>query len=110
MHHTPLACCTRMRSLCQLPMLLFLSTSMPSLTYAAVATAAALLLPVAFAWLQKSVFIKRYNYYSLVTVGFSGVVFGLKVGSRAGPGWRQLRTWDVLHAGCPNLHTCKRMA
>ncbi|KAF6251854.1 hypothetical protein COO60DRAFT_580622 [Scenedesmus sp. NREL 46B-D3] len=34
---------------------------------------------VAFALLQKSVFVRRYNYYSLVTVGFSGVVFGLKV-------------------------------
>jgi hypothetical protein len=38
---------------------------------------------VAFALLQKSVFVRRYNYYSLVTVGFSGVVFGLKVGAQA---------------------------
>jgi hypothetical protein len=38
---------------------------------------------VAFALLQKSVFVRRYNYYSLVTVGFSGVVFGLKVGAAA---------------------------
>jgi hypothetical protein len=37
---------------------------------------------VAFALLQKSVFVRRYNYYSLVTVGFSGVVFGLKVGDQ----------------------------
>eukprot|EP00878_Enallax_costatus_P021654 GHUV01022941.1.p1 GENE.GHUV01022941.1~~GHUV01022941.1.p1 ORF type:complete len:364 (+),score=118.20 GHUV01022941.1:297-1388(+) len=34
---------------------------------------------VGFAWLQKIMFYKRYNYYSLVTVGFSGVLFGLKV-------------------------------
>jgi hypothetical protein len=40
---------------------------------------------VAFALLQKSVFVRRYNYYSLVTVGFSGVVFGLKVGAAARP-------------------------
>lgn len=34
---------------------------------------------VGFALLQKRAFVRRENYYSLVTVGCSGVVFGLKV-------------------------------
>jgi hypothetical protein len=68
---------------------------------------------VAFALLQKSVFVRRYNYYSLVTVGFSGVVFGLKVRagvkSRAGCSDRCC-SWRTGWSSCSHCYMlCKQV-
>lgn len=47
---------------------------------------------------------RRYNYYSLVTVGFSGVVFGLKVSQAAAAGGSLQRS----HASVEQSGQCRQ--